>query len=233
MGLNLYAKIEQYLDFENEVNKLHGEFLSIILDKKLDNILDVGCGQGSFLNQLSALNLNSFGIDLSSEQIKIAKQNGAKNVASLPLKEVKEKYDCTTAIFDVINYIPKNEIKTFFDEMSLVLNQGGYFIFDVNSLFGFEEVAQGTLSIDLSDKFIVIDATFEEEKLITDITLFSQKKNKLFEKENDCIIQYYYKNSELKTLLKNSGFEVENILNFNLHTNEESDKFIFICKKSK
>ena len=122
MGLNLYAKIEQYLDFEDEVSRLHGAFLSIVLEKKLDNILDVGCGQGSFLNQLSTLNLNSFGIDLSSEQIKICKQNGIKNVDSISLNQVKEKYDCTTAIFDVINYIPKKEIKTFIDEMKLVIN---------------------------------------------------------------------------------------------------------------
>ena len=233
MGLNLYAKIEEYLDFEDEVARLHGEFLSLIFEKGLNNILDVGCGQGSFIKNLNQNGLDCFGIDLSSEQIRIAKKNGLKNVSATSLANIKEKYNCTTAIFDVINYIPKNYIKTFFDEMNLVLNQGGYFIFDVNSLFGFEEVAQGTLNIDLEDKFIAIDANFEENKLITDITLFSQNKNKLFTKENDCIIQHYYKNSELKELLKNSGFEVENILNFNLHSDEESDKFIFICKKSK
>jgi len=232
MGLNLYAKIEEYLDFEDEVLRLHGEFLSIIFEKQLNNILDIGCGQGSFVKNLNENGLNSFGCDLSSEQIRIAKKKGIKNLSATPLCDIKEKYDCTTAIFDVINYIPKNDIKTFFDEMNLVLNQGGYFIFDVNSLFGFEEVAQGTLSIDLEDKFIIIDANFEDEKLITDITLFTQNKNKLFTKESDCIIQHYYSNVELKSLLINSGFEVENILNFNLHTDMESDKFIFICKKS-
>jgi SAM-dependent methyltransferase len=232
MGLNLYAKIEEYLDFEDEVFRLHSEFISIIIEKKLDNILDVGCGQGSFLNQLATLKLNSYGIDLSSEQIKICKKNGIKNVASLPLNEVKEKYDCTTAIFDVINYIPKKDVKTFFTEMNLVLNQGGYFIFDVNSLFGFEDVAQGTLSIDLGDKFIVIDATFEEEKLFTDITLFTQDKNNLFKKENDAIIQYYYETNELKKLLKEYGFEVERVIDFNLHDYGQNDTEIYICKKS-
>ena len=231
MGLNLYAKIEQYLDFEEEVISLHKEFLSLVFEKKLNNILDIGCGQGAFVKALHENSIDAFGIDLSDEQIKIAKKNGIKNVSSVPLSQIKDKYHCATAIFDVINYIPKNGIKTFFDEVNLVLNQGGYFIFDVNSLFGFDEVAQGTLSIDLEDKFIVIDANFEENKLITDITLFSLSKNQLFKKEKDYIIQYYYKNSELKNLLKNSGFEVENILNFNLHSEDDSDKFIFICKK--
>lgn len=231
MGLNLYAKIEEYLDFQDEVSRLHGEFLEIIYEKKLNNILDVGCGQGAFVQSLVKSGLNSFGVDLSSEQILIAKRNGIKNVSAIPLKDVKEKYDCTTAIFDVINYIPKNDIKTFFDEMNSVLNKDGYFIFDINSLFGFEEVAPGTLSIDLGDKHIIIDANFEDRKLITDLTLYSQTKNKLFNKENDFIIQYYYENSELKKLLKDSGFMVEDILKFNLHCEDENDKFIFICKK--
>ncbi|MCB9096387.1 MAG: hypothetical protein H6630_01880 [Arcobacter sp.] len=48
--------------------------------------------------------------------------------------------------------------------------------FDGNSYFGFEEVAQGTITIDLEDKFIAIDANFEDEKLQTDITLFKEDK---------------------------------------------------------
>lgn len=231
MGLNLYAKIEQYLDFDEEVSKLHSEFLSIIFDKKLDNILDIGCGQGSFVKNLNDNSIDAFGIDLSDEQIRIAKKNGVKNVSCTPLNKVEKKYSCATAIFDVINYIPKDHIKIFFDEVSLVLEKDGYFIFDINSLFGFEEVAQGTLSIDLDDKFIVIDAFFEDEELNTNITLFTQNKNKMFEKESDSITQYYYETLKLKELLKNSGFKVENIINFHLHDEQQSDKSVFICKK--
>ena len=55
MGLNLYAKVEPYLDFEDEVYTLHKEFMTLVMTKELDNILDIGCGQGYFLE-----NLNSF-----------------------------------------------------------------------------------------------------------------------------------------------------------------------------
>lgn len=33
MGLELYARIEEYLDFEEEVRRLHKEFLAILLKK--------------------------------------------------------------------------------------------------------------------------------------------------------------------------------------------------------
>ena len=65
------------------------------------------------------------------------------------------------------------------------LNNNGYFIFDTNSLFGFEEVAQGSLNINLRNKFISIDALFKEEKLKTDIRVFTHEKNNLFKKEED------------------------------------------------
>lgn len=230
MGLELYARIEEYLDFEEEVQRLHKEFLGILFKKKPNSVIDIGCGQGAFLEHLVFNDVKAFGIDLSLEQINIC-QNKNLNVACMPLEEVLEKYDCATAIFDVINYIPKKELENFFKSANVVLNQGGFFIFDVNSLFGFEEVAQGSLTLNLEDKFIAIDANFEKNQLTTDITLFSQTQGDLFTKEYDSIQQYYHSIDDLKKALNKASFEVEEIINFNLHGFDETDKFIFVCKK--
>lgn len=230
MGLELYARIEEYLDFEEEVRRLHKEFLAILFKKKPNSVLDIGCGQGAFLEHLKFNDVDAFGIDLSAEQIKIC-QNKHLNVACIPLEEVTQKYDCATAIFDVVNYIPKKELQNFFGQTNVVLHQGGFFIFDVNSLFGFEEVAQGSLTLNLEQKFIAIDATFEQNQLKTDITLFSQTQGDLFIKEYDHIQQYYHSIEELKKALNTASFDVEEIINFNLHGFDETDKWIFVCKK--
>ena len=230
MGLELYARIEEYLDFEEEVRRLHKEFLGLVFKKKPNTVLDIGCGQGAFLEHLKFNDVEAFGIDLSVEQIKIC-QNKGLNVACMPLENVSETFDCATAIFDVVNYIPKKELQNFFSQANVVLNQGGYFIFDVNSLFGFEEVAQGSLTLNLEDKFIAIDATFEKNQLKTDITLFSQTQGDLFTKEYDSIQQYYHSIETLKKALKKASFDVEEIINFNLHGFDETDKLIFVCKK--
>ncbi len=231
MGLNLYSKIEPYLDFQDEVYNLHNEFMSIVFDKELDNILDVGCGQGFFIESLNLNQKNAYGIDLSSEQIDACKQRGVENVACIDLKDVKEKYDCATAIFDVINYIPKDSLKEFFENVYKALNDKGYFIFDVNTLYGFEEIAQGCITMDLDDKFIAIDAIYEDEKLVTDLTLFTKLEDGNFKKENDFITQYYHSKDRLKKMLKKIGFEVEELRDFNLHSDEKQDKQIYICTK--
>ena len=230
MGLELYAKIEEHLDFKEEVKELHSTFLGLIFDKGLDDIIDIGCGQGAFMMHLLANGANAYGIDLSLEQIKICQAYNL-NADAISLDKVNEKFNCATAIFDVINYIPKKELEQFFKDTSSVLNDNGYFFFDVNSLFGFEEVAQGSLILDLKNKFIAIDANFEEEKLKTDITLFTQEKNNLYKKEQDTVTQYFHDIQSLKTLLVKTSFVIEDIINFNLHSDEEADKLIFICKK--
>ena len=230
MGLDLYAKVEPYLDFEEEVYTLHKEFLRFIMVNELDNIIDIGCGQGYFLENLMVNKKTAFGIDLSVEQIKACEERNL-NAKVIDLADVKEKFDCATAIFDVLNYIPKEDLKTFLTQVNVVLNQGAFFIFDVNSLFGFEEVAQGCITIDLEDKFISIDANFENNKLQTDITLFTKENGGLFSKESDSIIQEYHTKEFLRKLLKECNFEIQEIKKFNLHTDEHADKLIFICKK--
>ncbi|MFW0694786.1 class I SAM-dependent DNA methyltransferase [Aliarcobacter butzleri] len=230
MGLDLYAKVEPYLDFEEEVYTLHKEFLRFVMVNDLDNIIDIGCGQGYFLENLKVNKKKYFGIDLSVEQIKVCQEKNL-NAKVIDLKDVKEKFDCATAIFDVLNYIPKNELKIFLEQTYEILNQNAYFIFDVNSYFGFDEVAQGTITIDVEDKFIAIDANFENNKLQTDITLFEKQENGLFSKEQDSIIQEYHSKEFLTKILEEVGFKLVEIKEFNLHTDEIADKLIFICKK--
>ena len=230
MGLDLYARVEPFLSFEEEIYTLHKEFLKFIMVNDLDNIIDIGCGQGYFLENLMVNKKTAFGIDLSVEQIKACEERNL-NAKVIDLADVKEKFDCATAIFDVLNYIPKEDLKLFITQVNIVLNQGAYFIFDVNSLFGFEEVAQGCITIDLEDKFIAIDANFENNKLQTDITLFTKENGGLFSKESDSIIQEYHTKEFLRKLLKECNFEIQEIKKFNLHTDEHADKLIFICKK--
>lgn len=231
MGLELYSKVEEYLGLEDEVKNLHSYFLSIVFEKQLDDIIDIGCGQGAFMMHLRANEVKAYGIDLSVEQIRICQAQGLRADA-IALSEVEEKFSCATAIFDVINYIPNSSLEDFFKDTFNILENDGYFIFDVNSLFGFEEIAQGSLNINLGDKFIGIDALFEDKQLKTDITFFEKSKNNLYKKEEDSITQYYHELKILRNMLKKVGFSVEDVINFNLHTDEEADKLIFICKKN-
>jgi len=229
-GLNLYSKIEQFLDFQAEVEELYDAFLKICEELNVKKVIDIGCGQGNFLLSLEAVGIKAFGTDLSSEQIKVC-QEKELDVSCIDIADVKETFDCATAIFDVLNYMDKQSLEKFIKDTYNLLEVGGYFIFDVNTLYGFEEVAQGSLNINLEDKFIAIDAFFEDKKLTTNIVLFSQKEDGIYTKEEDFITQYYHEKNAIKKLLTKNGFEIKQIINFHLHDDDKADKFIFICQK--
>ena len=78
-----------------------------------------------------------------------------------------------------------------------VLNKGGYFIFDINSFYGFDEIAQGTISVEDKDNFAVLNSLFDGEKMETNITLFENKKE-CYKKEEGSIIQYFHKINKIK-----------------------------------
>jgi len=230
-ALDLYATIEEYLNFEDEVHHLYKTIGHTVLSKDPKTLIDIGCGQGEFCHIMDLNGIKTFGVDLSNKQIEIAVSKGT-NAKCIDVKDVSETFDCATATFDVINYIPKNYIKEFLKNCYNVVNNQGHFIFDINSLYGFDTVAQGTLNIELEEKFIAIDANFEDDVLYTDITLFDKENNtSKYVKNSGTIKQFCYNNEELSSILKDIGFKIENIINLNLHTEDEFDKYIFVCKK--
>ncbi len=228
-GLDLYASIESSLPFEQEINYLYDIFKDIVIETAPKTLIDIGCGQGEFCKIIEQNSIKAKGVDLSSKQIELAK---AKKVdaSCVDIKDIDEKFDCATAIFDVVNYIPNEQIDQFLQNSYNLLNKGGYFIFDINSLFGFSEVAIGTLTINEPDRFIAIDAVFEDNILNTSITLF-EKQQECYKKTSDTIKQYYYSNKELTIKLEKIGFIIEHIEAIDLHDFGQNDKNIFICRR--
>lgn len=229
-NLDLYAKIEPYLDLEEPTYTLHKEFMRFIMENSLDNILDIGCGRGYFLENLRINGLNYLGIDNSLEQINVCKEKELKSENS-EIKKLNQKFDCAVAIFDVVNFVEKKNLEGFIKDIYSILSDDGYFLFDINTLFAFENIAQGSINIDAKDSFIAINSDFMDSKLITNFYLFEKQKDGNFVKNSGLIIQEYYKINSLEKILKNVGFEVVEKRNLFLYSNSKSDKVMFICKK--
>lgn len=225
MGLDLYAKIEPYLGFEKEVAELYDIFLEKLSNFNVKKVLDIGCGSGDFILKAKEAGFDIKGIDLSKEMVKRALEKGA-NAEAIDLCEIDEKYEACVAIFDVLNYLNKDELKRFLKCVDNVLAKGGYFICDINTLYGFEEIAQGTIAIDKKDKFIVMDAEFENEQLITKITYF-EKENSCYKKFSGVIKQYYH---DIESLKKSNHLKLIDI-DFVALFSDISDKAILVYKK--
>jgi len=222
-ALDLYAKIEPLIGFYDEYDELYYRYLDILESLHVVKILDVGCGNGKFLKLLKDKNYKAKGIDRSKEMIKIAQSFGV-DAQNIELCDVKEKFDCVTAIGDVLNYMTKEELSKFFSEVKNTLGKNRYFVADINTLLGFEEVADGVLLKETKDEFLAIEANFEHEKLTTNITLFKKEKEN-YKRYTNTIFQYYHKLELFKNI---EGFELIRAFCISMFAN--SDKMILIFK---
>ncbi|MBX9852465.1 MAG: methyltransferase domain-containing protein [Cytophagaceae bacterium] len=120
--------------FENSygqfIHKQEGIFLTAILSKNTERILDMGCGTGRFLQ------FANYGIDFSPEMLKIAK-------AKYPDKKLSQS-DAESTPFEsnffeqafslhVFMHLSKEKVSGILDEAYRILKPKGIFIFDFPS----------------------------------------------------------------------------------------------------
>ena len=189
-ALDLYAKIEPLIGFYEEYEELYEEYISLIKTLHVEKILDIGCGNGKFLQLLQRENYQAIGIDRSREMVRISTSLGV-DARNMELGELKTSFDCATAIGDVLNYMTQKELIVFFKEVSKILEKDAYFIADINTQNGFQEVADGLLIKENSEQFLAIEADFDGQVLQTNMTLF-EKNRELYKKYSNKILQFYH-----------------------------------------
>ncbi len=226
MALELYAKIEPYLGFKEERFFLYSIFLEKLTSLNVKRVLDVGCGSGDFLELARKEGFEIKGIDLSYEMVKQAKKKGL-DAQVKDVCECKEKFEAVTAIFDVLNYIPPNQLERFLSCIYSLLEPEGLFLADINTLYGFEEVASGALVISKKESFIALDSEFDGKTLTTTIDFFKRTDN-CYTRERDKIIQYYYEVERFKNL----PIKLVEITPISLF-GENADKALLMFKKEK
>ncbi len=201
-ALDLYAKVEDLLGV-NEVTPILNEYYYEALEGlEFNSLLDVGCGSGGFLQNITQYypNVEAKGVDLSGVMVEMTKAKGL-NAEAIDLCKVEGKFDIITAIFDMVNYLDFKNLRRFLRCVEEHLEEGGHFIFDINTLFAFKVVAAGSFIKDGGDRFVTIDSDYieEDKTYYMDFTLF-EKTGEFFKKSQDSITQYFYTVAEIQKL---------------------------------
>ena len=225
MGLELYAEIEELFLDKEAADMLWGSFLDIVKELNIKNFLDIGCGGGDFCLMAKKAGIDVKGVDLSFSQVKKAQKKGC-NCENIDICDMKEKFEAATAIFDVINYMDKNELKKFFSCVEKVVEK--YFIFDINTFYAMDELAVGNLKAEDENRFSTLYSQFEDNKLITEITLFEKKDNNCYIKKQKSITQYYHSVEEIEKL---TSMKLKNMVPISLYGSEEAEKMILVFEK--
>jgi len=227
-SLDLYAKVEDLLGVKEAAPVLYAHYLLFLNSINFDLLLDVGCGSGDFLRQMQgALGIPHVkGIDLSPVMVTQTKAQGI-DAECIDLCMLENSYDVITAVFDMLNYLDKAALKNFLKCVYEHLNEGGYFLCDINTLYGFEEVAVGSFIVDDERRFLTIDSEFDEGRYTSDFTLF-EKEGECFRKYQETIRQYYHTLEEIVAL---SSLELVQYDEVVLYEMEQADKIFMVLKK--
>ena len=212
------------IGFDEAYERLYDLYIKELDKLQVGRLLDLGCGNGNFLLKIKD-SFDAIGIDLSSQMVQIARQKGV-DARNGNLSDLREKFDAVVAIGDVLNYIKPNDLGKFFTDLRSVLNDGGYFLCDINTLHGFEDVTSGTLAVDEQDRFLSIDADFFEGVLLSEIVYF-QKYGDCYKKESEKIFQYYHDKDDLLDESKMELVKVEGVSMFS----EDVDKELFVFRR--
>ncbi len=228
VGLELYAKIEPLLGFEDEAERLYELYIEILKSWRPETLIDIGCGSGKFLSFVkeSLAAKRVFGVDLSETMVSRAKKRGVE-AEVLDICALDESFEAATAVFDVLNYLDENGLRRFMGCVEEILRPGGIFIADINTLYGFEELSPGALVRESQEGFLVLDSEFEEGRLETSIDFFQEDEKGCYRREHDTILQYYH---TVESIAGASGLELIQVYPVALYS-DVADKEVLLLQK--
>jgi len=224
-NLDLYAKAEHLLGIEEATEALYDLYRSELDDKDVKTLLDVGCGRGGFMTRMISDGVKCKGVDLSSLMIDECLEIGL-DAECIDVADVDGKYDAIVSIFDVLNFMDTDALVKFLNAIATKLNDDGVFIADINTRYGFSDVAEGSMSKETETEFLSVDAEFYNDELNTQFTLFEKQEDDTYKKYQDTIIQHFHK---IKTFQKLNGLKLIEKQTFSLYDTE--DKTLLIFKK--
>ena len=208
------------VDYEGRTDYLYGLFNAFGAVPAL--MLDLACGTGSFSVCFAKKGIDVIGVDSSELMLSLARekaQNNGQDILFLcqPAQEL-ELYgtvDGAVCCLDSINHITDvDELQQALCRVSLFLEKGKLFIFDVNTEYKHKKVlANETFVIEDEGLFCVWQNELQPETCTTAIMLdFFRKEGTYYTRRSEEFCERAYSHTQLCTMLEKAGLKVEAVL---------------------
>ena len=238
-----YAHLAEWFEYLNDdcgYENWSQYFITKLKAYPIKTGLDIGCGGGWFTRAFQRAGYQMTGLDVSAEMLDFAQQKALKEgvrseylLGDITKFKSPKKFHFATAINDCVNYIPKTKLGCAFKNVRSALTKGGIFLFDISSERKFKEKIANTVSVDDRDDVTYMSFNKEEVDGVTmEVTLFSRRKDGLYERLDEVHRQYRYAEEEIVSALQESGFTV---LGIEGHLGEDkatSDRILFIAQRN-
>ncbi|ANU25582.1 class I SAM-dependent DNA methyltransferase [Planococcus versutus] len=205
-------------------------------------LLDVACGTGTLSQLFAEMGYDVTASDLSDDMLTIANQRFQEANQSIPVLQLSMDnlegltgFDLVTLAIDSLNYLQtEQQVQQTFKEVYKALNQGGYFFFDVHSIFKVDTVYMNSPFVYDAEEIAYIWHTESGEfthSVVHDITFFVQQGN-LFERFEETHEQRTFPIAVYTNWLEAAGFSLESVTaDFSTHLPDNASERIFFCAR--
>ncbi|NLV33068.1 MAG: class I SAM-dependent methyltransferase [Clostridiaceae bacterium] len=235
---DLLMKDVDYITYAEYMDKIINRYLV----KKPEIILDVGCGTGSLTCALRDKGYSMIGAEPSQNMLNRAFEKDISNIQYI--NQGMEHLDLfgtvqtAVSFLDCINHITDiKHLQKGFDKVSLFLESKSLFIFDLNTVYKFENIYANNVYFDLSDdvSYTWVNRYSQKSGLCKmEITYFIKNQHGDYERYDTCNTERAYSDKQILDVAEKSGFELVDMLDDLLFEKPKKDsqrKFIILMKK--
>lgn len=141
------------------------------------SVLDMCCGTGKFSITLAKMGYEVTGLDISTEMLELAHHRFGERVnfikGDMRTLKFSSKFDMICCVYDSINYLVNFiDLSKTMNSVYRTLNKGGYFIFDVNTIYWLRKIWGNSLKERNFRKGTSIwKCSWDEKKKINTLTI--------------------------------------------------------------
>ncbi len=178
--------------------------------------MELGCGTGSMTELLSQKGYDMIGVDNSEDMLEIAmdkRVDSGHDILYL-LQDMREfeLYGTVRAVIsicDSMNYILEEEdLLQVFRLVNNYLDPGGYFIFDLNTIYKYEQIGESTIAENLEEASFIWDNFYDAKTQINEYELaifIPEGEEGLYRKYEEFHEQRGYDPEVIRRLLEEAG----------------------------
>lgn len=249
MSYDIFSSVYDILTDNVNYQQIADKICSLLSQNGINGglLLDLGCGTGTLSFMLEEKGYDIIGVDPSEDMLMVANEKKYElNSPAIFLCQSGEDLDlygtidCAVSSLDTINHIDSLEkVGETFKKISLFMNMGGIFIFDMNTPYKHKKVlGDNVFYYDMDDVYCIWHNAYDQEKFKTDIELDFFIKNEdddNYQRYSEAFSEYSYDINSIIKLLDDSGFELLGC--YNDYTDNEitcdTQRVTFVAKKTK
>ncbi len=206
-------------------------------------LLDLGCGTGSMSVKMAEKGFDVIGVDSSVGMLGVAQQKAYETgrqilLLNQPMQDIDlyGTVDCAICVIDGINHLnDSDEVRQTFEKVSLFMNKGGAFAFDVNTIYKHRNVlADNAFIYDFDDLFCAWQNNYNSADNSVDIMLdFFEEEDGVYYRSSENFSEQAYELNDISLWLSDAGFDIIGIYD-DLTTDPvkpDSERAVFLAKK--